>query len=281
MLKPNTLKQTLKPNTVKQALKRGEPVVGTMMSEIRSPGFIWMLANAGFDFVFIDMEHGTYDLATVSDMIKVARLAGIVPLVRVPGLAYHVIAPVLDAGAMGLMLPRVETREQAEEFVSYMKYPPVGVRGATQGRGHTDYGSAGPQELVSHMNEHTLAILQIERKLAVDNIDSLLSVPGVDVALIGPFDLTISLGEPSTSSPAVDAAIQAVVDSAGRHGLASGIHIADPAAVIGWHRRGMTMLACNSDLGFFASGAQQTVAALREGVGGEQAGGTAAESIQV
>ncbi len=267
----------LKANQVKQALRRGQPVLGTMMSEVRSPGFIWMLANAGFDFVFIDMEHGTYDLPNVADMIKVARLAGIVPLVRVPDLAYHVVAPVLDAGAMGLMLPRVETRAQVEQFVSFMKYPPAGVRGATVGRGHTDYASAAPQELVAHMNEHTLVILQIERTRAVADIDELLAVPGVDVALIGPFDLTISLGEQSTGAPAVAEAIQRVVDAARRHNVASGIHIGDPAVVLEWHRRGMTMLACGSDLGFFSAGAQQTLAALRQGAGDGRAAVGAAE----
>src|SRR5437016_4824611 len=150
----------LKPNKVKQALRRGEPVLGTMLSEARSPGFVWMLANAGFDFVFIDMEHGTYDLSTAADLIKVARLANIVPLVRVPDLAYHLAAAALDAGAMGLMLPRVERREQVEQFVSFIKYPPAGVRGASARRGHTDYGHAEPLELVRHMNEHTLVILQ-------------------------------------------------------------------------------------------------------------------------
>jgi 2-keto-3-deoxy-L-rhamnonate aldolase RhmA len=272
----------LKPNKVKQALKHGEPVVGTMMSEVRSPGFIWMLANTGFDFVFIDMEHGTYDLQTASDLIKVARLAGIIPLVRVPDLAYHLVAQALDAGAMGLMLPRVETREQVERFVSFMKYPPAGVRGGTSGRGHTDYGGAGPQELVAHMNEHTMAIVQIERKRAVDEIDSLLTVPGVDAALIGPFDLTISLGEPNATAPAVDEAIQQVVDAARRHGVASGIHSPDPATVLKWQRRGMTMLMCNSDLGFFSAGAQQTLGALREGIGVAHAGdGHPADSVQV
>ena len=272
----------LKANQVKQALQRGEPVVGTMMSEVRSPGFIWLLANAGFDFVFIDMEHGTYDLATVADMIKVARLANIVPLVRVPDLLYHLVAQALDAGAMGLMLPRVETREQVEQFVSFMKYPPVGVRGATQGRGHTDYGSVGAQELVRHMNEHTLAILQIERKVAIDNIDDLLSTPGVDVALIGPFDLAISLGAESTGALAVREAIQKVVDAAKRNGVASGIHIADPAVVLDWYSRGMRMLTCNSDLGFFNAGAQQTLATLRAGIGGDQAGSDQpSDSIQV
>ena len=256
----------LKENRVKLALQHGEAVTGTMVCEVTSPGFMWMLANTGFDFVFIDMEHGTFTLPIVADMIKVARLANLVPLVRVPDLAYHLVSTVMDAGAMGVMLPRVETREQAEQLVSYMKYPPVGVRGATSGRGHTDYAGAGPQELVSHMNANTMVILQIERKRAIDNIDELLSVPGVDAAVIGPFDLTISLGENSTSSPAVNEAIQKVVDSAKRNKIASGIHIADPAVVLDWHKRGMTMLACNTDLGFFNAGAKQTLSALRNGI---------------
>jgi 2-dehydro-3-deoxyglucarate aldolase/4-hydroxy-2-oxoheptanedioate aldolase len=271
----------LRPNKVKQALKRGEPVLGTMVSESSATGFIWTLANLGYDFVFIDMEHGAFALPQVADMIKIARLAGIVPLVRVPDLAYHLVANVLDAGAMGLMLPRVETREQVEQFVSFMKYPPLGVRGASSGRGHTDFTSATPQELVSHMNEHTLAILQIERKRAVEDIDALLSAPGVDVAVIGPFDLTISLGADSSSAPAVDEAIQVVVDAAARHGVASGIHIHDPAAVLSWHKRGMTMLACNSDLGFFSAGARQTLGILREGVGASKGGDPSAPGVHV
>ena len=257
----------LKENTVKQALKKGQPVIGTMITEAGSTGFVWMLANAGYDFVFIDMEHSTYGLQPVADMIKVARLAGLVPLVRVTDLAYNLIAPVLDAGAMGLMLPRVETRRQVEQLVSYMKYPPLGVRGATTGRGSTDYTGVGPQALVRHLNENTMVILQIERQAAVESIDDLLSVPGVDAAVIGPFDLTISLGEDSTDAPEVEASIQKVVEAAARHGVASGIHIADPAVVLKWSARGMTMLACNTDLGFFSAGAGQTLAALRAGTG--------------
>jgi 2-keto-3-deoxy-L-rhamnonate aldolase RhmA len=271
----------LRPNKVLQALKRGQPAIGTMMSEASATGFIWTLANLGYDFVFIDMEHSTFVLPQVAEMIKVARLAGIAPLVRVPDLAYHLVARALDAGAMGLMLPRVETRTQAEQFVSFMKYPPVGVRGASSGRGHTDYIGAAPQELVSHMNEQTLAILQIERKVAVEHIDDLLSVAGVDAAVIGPFDLTISLGAASVEAPEVEAAIQTVVDAAARHGMASGIDTRDPADLLRWHRRGMTLLACNSDLGFFSAGARQTLGVLREGLGAAADDYAAAPGVHV
>jgi 2-keto-3-deoxy-L-rhamnonate aldolase RhmA len=115
-----------------------------------------MLAHAGYDFVFIDMEHGVYDLGAVAEMIRVARLTGLTPLVRIPDLAYDLVARTLDAGAMGIMLPRVEIVEQAQTLVRYAKYPPEGVRGAAAGRGHTDYRGAAPRDLVRHMNEHTL-----------------------------------------------------------------------------------------------------------------------------
>jgi 2-keto-3-deoxy-L-rhamnonate aldolase RhmA len=269
----------LKTNTVKQALKRGEPVIGTMITEAGSTGFVWMLANLGYDFVFIDMEHSTYGLQATADMIKVARLANLVPLVRIPELSYGMLAPVLDAGAMGIMLPRVETRQQVEELVSYMKYPPYGVRGATAGRGSTDYSGASPQELVRHLNENTMVILQIEREIAVDNIDDLLSVPGVDAAVIGPFDLTISLGEDSMNAPRVNEAIGKVVEAAKRHQVASGIHIADPAVILKWRELGMTMLGCNTDLGFFTTGASKTLSALREGSG--RTAGQAVTNIHV
>ena len=257
----------LRANVVKQALQRGEPVIGTLLSEVRSPGFVWMVANAQFDFVFIDMEHSSNDLSTVSDLLKVARLAGIVPIVRVPDATYHVIGPVLDAGAMGLMLPRVETRDQVEAFVRSMKYPPLGERGGSTGHAATDYQAASPAELVNHMNEHTLAIIQIERQRAVENLDDLLSVPGVDVALVGPFDLAISLGEPSMSAPAVREAILQVIAAARRHGVAAGIHVGDVETALAWQALGMTMLSCNTDLGFFRTATEQTAAALRRGLG--------------
>lgn len=254
----------LRPNRVKQALKEGRTVYGTMLTESASTAYVMTLAHAGYDFVFIDMEHGAYDLGEAVAMIKVARLTDLVPLVRVPDLAYHLVARVLDAGAMGIMLPRVETVAQVREFVSYMKYPPVGVRGASAGRGHTDYQGAGPRELVDHMNEHTLVILQIERTEAIAHIDELFAVPGVDVGLIGPFDLTISLGAASMTAPEVDAAIAQVVAAARRAGVASGIHSGDPQQVVRWKQQGMTMLMSGSDNAFFSAGARQTLATMRQ-----------------
>ncbi len=251
-------------NHVKQALKSGQSVYGTMLVESASTAYVMMLAHAGYDFVFIDMEHGVYDLGEVAGMIRVARLAGLTPLVRIPDLAYDLVARALDAGAMGVMLPRVETVEQAQTLVRYVKYPPVGVRGAAAGRGHTDYRSAGPRDLVRHMNEHTLVVLQIERVEAVRCIDELFAVPEVDVGLIGPFDLTISLGAANVTDPEVEAAIAQVLEAAQRAGVACGIHSSDPREVAAWKQRGMTMLMSGSDAQFFNAGAHQALIAMQQ-----------------
>ncbi len=253
----------MRDNKVRAALKRGEPVIGTMVTEMRSPAIAWLLANAGFDFMFIDMEHGTYDLETVADMIKIARLAGIVPLVRVPDALYHLIARVLDAGAMGVMVPRVETRETVEQAVAALRYPPMGERGCSVGKGNNDYQSAPLWEFTRHANDNILAVMQIERKAAIDHIDELLSVPGVDVALIGPADLTLSLGAPGPQDPAVQAAIQKVVEAGKRHGVATGIHLRDVEQLKAWQARGMTMLTYSTEVEFIMSGARAGVSALR------------------
>ncbi|MBS1251550.1 MAG: 5-keto-4-deoxy-D-glucarate aldolase [Anaerolineales bacterium] len=253
----------MRDNLVKQALQRGEVVIGTMATEMRSPAIGLLFANAGFDFFFIDMEHGSYDIITVADLVKVARLAGICPIVRVPDPAYHLMSRPLDAGAQGLMIPRVETREVVEHIVRCVKYPPNGVRGCSISKGHNEYTGAPLAEFTQHANENVLVVLQIERRRAVEDIDELLSVPGVDVALIGPNDLAASLGTMDTQHPETEAAIQTVVDGAKRHGVAAGIHTRDVEVLRMWQERGMRMLTCSTDTDFIVQGARTAVKSLR------------------
>lgn len=251
-------------NKVKEALKENKPVYGTMIQEIRNPSIMLILANIGFDFVFIDTEHGSYDLETVADLCMTARLAGIVPLVRVPDPEYHLIARPLDQGAMGVMVPRVETVAQVERIVESCTYPPVGVRGCSISRGHNDFQSAPMHEFTQQKNEDVLVILQIERKRAIDDLDAVLSVPGVDVAFMGPNDLAISLGASGLDSPEVTEATQRVVEVAAAHGLASGTHVRNTDMIKTWRERGMRMLTCHSDIGLLSMAAKETLTAMRE-----------------
>ncbi len=254
----------LRENRVKRALKKGETVCGTMVNELRTSCIAQVLASAGLDFFMMDLEHGPFTLETVADIGQVARLAGIVPLVRVPDYAYPWLARPLDAGIMGLMVPRIESRAQVEGVVRAIKYPPMGRRGCAVTARQTEFGSAPVQEWLSWANAETLLIVQIEEKAAVEDIDGILSVPGVDVALIGPNDLSISLGVPGqTNHPLMQAAMQRVVDAAERHGVASGLHIRDLAALKAWQAKGMRFLMYSNDVGLLRQAAEQAAQAIR------------------
>jgi 2-dehydro-3-deoxyglucarate aldolase/4-hydroxy-2-oxoheptanedioate aldolase len=236
---------------LRQRLKRGETVIGTMVQEVRTPSIAQILKQVGFDFLMLDMEHGAFDLETAAEIIRAARLAGIPPLVRVAGPQYELIGRILDQGAIGVMLPRVESRAEVELLVQSIKYPPLGKRGMSSDAPHSGYDFKPLAEFVQMNNEDTIAIAQIERKAAIQGIDAILSVPGVDVALVGPEDLSVSLGlDEHDLQGRVNAAIEAMMAAAARHGVVSAIHMGSVEALQAWLRKGMSMAMYSSDLGF-------------------------------
>lgn len=246
----------MRENKVKRALKRGETVVGTMIQEVRSPAIAQILKVCGFDFFFIDMEHGPFSMESVADIIVAARLAEIAPFIRVPDLEYSLLSRPLDAGAQGLMVPRVDTPDQVRRMVSFMKYPPVGERGCAVTRGHSDYMAAPTKDFIEHANAESLVIVQIESGMAIDHIEEMVSIPGVDVALIGPNDLSISLGIPGQPThPKEVEAIDKMIAACEKHGVASGIHIANVDQLKGWMDKGMRFITYSSDLNFLLAGA--------------------------
>ena len=255
----------MRENRVKHALQRGETVFGTMVQEMRTPSIAQLLAIAGFDFFFIDMEHGAFSMETVADLIKIIRLSGMVPLVRVPDLAYHFIARCLDAGAQGIMVPRIETRDQVEAFVSYVKYPPLGVRGCSINKGHNDYKSEPLLPFVEKANRENLVILQIEREKAIEDLEDIFSVPGVDMGILGPNDLAVSYGIPEDlNHPRMVEAFQKVVDVGRKCQVHTGMHIANLDKLIEWREKGMTVITYNTDLGFIRSSAASGIAKLKQ-----------------
>jgi len=251
-------------NLLKKRLLSGETVIGTMVQELRTPAIAQILKQVGFDFFMIDMEHGAYSLETAADIIRVGRLLDMCPLVRVGSLEYFLIAQPLDQGAMGIMLPRIETRKEVEKLVELMKYPPWGKRGCSSDAPHAEYIFGDLTEFVNVNNEDTLVIAQIERKAAVEHIDDLLSIPGVDVALIGPEDLSVSLGIPGQNlHPMMVEAIDKVIQSAQRFKVVAGIHMGNLEALKKWMARGMRMIMYSSDLGFIMDAGSMGLAQLR------------------
>ena len=255
-------------NIVKQRVVNGETVVGTMINEVTTPAIAQIFKQVGFDFFMIDMEHGAFSLETAAHIIRVARMLDLCPVVRVRSPEYHLIAGALDQGAMGIMLPRVETRQDVETLVSCMKYPPVGIRGFSSDAAHSEYDFGPTEEFIEALNQDTLVIVQIERKVAVERLDELLSVPGVDVALIGPEDLSVSLGVPGqTNHPLVAEAMDQVVEACQRHGVAAGFHQMSAGPLLEWHARGMRFLMLSNDLGFLMESSAAGVRELKKGLG--------------
>jgi 2-keto-3-deoxy-L-rhamnonate aldolase RhmA len=254
----------MKPNALRTMLQEGKAAYGTMIQEVRTPAVGQIMALAGCDFVFFDMEHGPLSIETVADMVRVTRLAGLTPLVRVPDAVHHLMCRVLDLGAQGIMIPRVETRAQVEAIVESTHFPPLGSRGCSVDKGQNDFVPQNAWEFTEQANRENLIILQIERRQAVEQIDDLLSVPGVGAAVLGPNDLALSLGvRDADQLAALEEPIQHVLDACRARGLPCGIHIGNLEWLAEWQRRGMQILCYSSDLGFLRNGAASGIGWLR------------------
>ena len=183
-------------NPVKDKLARGERVYGTMLFEFATPGIAAIVAAAGAEFLLYDTEHSGLGIETIKSQLGYARGLDLVPIVRVTGPQYHTIAPVLDAGARGIMVPMVETAETALAIVAATRYPPDGVRGAAFGVAHDGYRPGAVADKIAQANAQILVIAMIETAKGIDNVEAIAAVPGVDLLWLGHFDLTNSLGIP-------------------------------------------------------------------------------------
>jgi 2-dehydro-3-deoxyglucarate aldolase/4-hydroxy-2-oxoheptanedioate aldolase len=236
---------------MKEKLKRGETVFGQLILELFTPGVAYMLANCGLDFVLFDMEHGRCDLALVADLINSARGAGIVPLVRVPDAGFCPLSRALDLGALGLMVPRVETGEQMRDIVSQLKYAPAGRRGVALGVAHDRYRPEGPS-FFGTANERTVVIALLETVRAFENLDDILSTPGLDVAWMGHYDLTVSMGIPAQfDHPRFLAAMDQLLASCQRHGIAPGFLPSGPAECVHWIGKGFRIISLGTDISVY------------------------------
>lgn len=254
----------MRPNKVKAALKNNQAVAGPIIGEMRSIGGVKLMALAGFDFLFLDMEHGMYSHETVGALVQMSLACDIVPIVRPTDTTYAHVARALDSGSQGVIIPRVESQQQAEDIISFGKYPPLGRRGAG-GDGRNGYERLTPLQAVETSNAESIFVLQIESREGVDNAEAIAAVEGVDVLLIGPQDLSVSLGvHGDFSHPTFLEAAQEVVNAAQKHGKASGMVEKDPNAFRRWHEMGMRFLVCDSDSNMLYKAASDDVKALNE-----------------
>jgi 2-keto-3-deoxy-L-rhamnonate aldolase RhmA len=186
----------MRSNPVRERLLAGGSAFGVMAFDFFTPGLAPVLAEAGAEFVLLDMEHSGVSIDTIKAQIAFAHGAGIVPMVRVPSCVYHLIAPVLDAGALGIMAPMIETRQQAEELAAACRYRPAGRRGLAFGIAHDHYAGGAAAMKMRAANDAILSIALIESARGVANAGEILSTPGIDLGWLGHYDLSDSLGCP-------------------------------------------------------------------------------------
>ncbi|MEZ4499763.1 MAG: aldolase/citrate lyase family protein [Thermomicrobiales bacterium] len=254
-------------NPVKAKLKAGGWVSGPIVEEIFSVGGVRVLANAGHDFLWFDTEHNMYNWETLLTVVQFARAIGITPLVRVTDLSYANVARALDTGALGVIIPRVDSREQVEAAVSYAKYPPLGRRGAG-GMARNAYLPRSAGDAIVWGNAETMVVVQIESPEGAAQAESFASVPGVDVLCVGPQDLSINMGIAGKfDDPTFIETIAGVARAAEKHGLAAGMVNRDASSFKLWHSIGCRFLVCNSDLSLIGQQATRDRATLDEMLG--------------
>jgi len=234
---------------VKTKLASGDVTFGTMVFEFFTPGLCQILHVAGASFVILDMEHSGVGIETIKAQIAFARGIGLVPMVRVPGCHYHLIATVLDAGALGIMVPMVETVEQARDIASWTRYRPEGVRGLAFSMAHDDYLGGEVADKMKVSNERVMAIALIETAKGIENAEAILAVPGIDVGWLGHFDLTDSMGIAGQfDHPRFVAAVSHLVSACNKAGKPAGFLAGNAEIARAWQAKGFRMLCLGTDI---------------------------------
>ena len=241
-------------------LANGETLIGTMVT-LPTPAVAEILADVGFDWLFIDGEHGPLE---TSDILAILQAVGdrIACVVRVPAAEEVPIKKVLDLGAAGIIAPQVNTADQAADVVRYARYAPAGARGVGLARAH-GYGMRFAEYLES-ANEQVAVIVQAEHAQAVENIESIVKVAGIDAVLLGPYDLSASLGKMGhIDDPAVTDAIDHVTETCRAAGMPLGFFGVTADAVRPYVDRGYTLIVVGVDTLLLGGAAKNLLSELR------------------
>ena len=257
----------MKENPVKAKILQGGVSLGTFVFEFNTTGIARIIAEAGAEFIVFDMEHTGWSVETIRGLMATVPRSTTIPMVRIPATEYHFVARVLDVGAMGIMVPMVETEAQAGTLVRAAKYPPVGRRGAAFGVAHDDYRGGDITTKMTDANEQGLLIAQIETARGVENVDAIAAVSGIDVLWIGHFDLTNSLGIPGQFDHAdFTVAVKRVVAACEKHGKVAGFMAADADHAKALLNQGFRILAYGGDLWIYQQALQSGIHAVREAI---------------
>ena len=260
---PNTPTSTIPPRgDLRRRVLAGEPAIGLFLS-LGSVVSAEIIARAGYDWALVDLEHG---MATETEVL--AQLAAIqssptAAITRVVSAERMRVGRILDLGAEGLMIPRLETAADMRETVRWMRYPPAGIRGVATGTRGAGYSTVGHAQM-RDLNDRILGVFQVESRAAVAAIDELAAIDGVDVLFVGPADLSHDMGIPGEfADPGFVAALDHVAATAKAHGKAAGILVREAAEVAGYRARGFAFIGIGSDAGMIMTRARSQLAEAR------------------
>lgn len=239
----------MRKNPLNQLWADRKPAFGTWATVVHHPRFMKLLAVSGLDFVIIEMEHSDFSMSQVGTMCLVAREAGIVPIVRPAGITPHDYTRPLDAGAMGLLLPCIDTAAQLESIMVATKFYPRGKRILNFRGPHTDYERlTQPIAQIAEMNAENITVAMIETQVGLDNLDAICQVQGLSAIMVGPDDLSQDLGIPGEMQhPRMLAAIEQVIATCERHDVPWGFSAQDQTTAAKWIERGIRWMPFSND----------------------------------
>src|SRR3989449_3114216 len=251
--------------TVRERLAAGQLALGMALRQARTVDIGRVLAACGFDFAFIDMEHNTMGVDTAAQIALACHDAGVTPLVRVPGYEHYLATRLLDAGAMGIVFPHVDTPEQARQLVGNCKYPPLGHRSLGGPMAQLGFRPYPRAESTAAVNTETLLVMMLETPGAIENAEAIAAVPGVDVLLIGTNDLTLEMGIAGKYDDLeVVRAYDTVIAACKKHGKYPGMGgIYDHPTMEKYVKMGARFILCGSDISFLMAGGQARAEFLR------------------
>ncbi len=252
-------------NPARERLEQGELSLGIGLRQARTVDTAIAMATCGYDWLFIDLEHGTMPLDTAVQIAVAAQTADITPLVRVPSRQYAMATRALDGGALGIVMPHVDTAEEAERVVDHFKYPPLGHRSVAGGMACFGFRPVPLSEATQILNAQTLVVVMLETPQAIANAEAIAVVPGVDVLLIGTNDLAMEMGCPGEfGHPEIAQAYRRVIAACRRHGKFPGMGgVYTEPLMTQYIALGMRMILAGNDLGMMMAGATQRANFLR------------------
>lgn len=258
---------------LREKIASGKPVIGQFLVEFSGSAIVNVLAQAGFDFLMIDCEHGNYALRDVETMLETGWNANICMLVRTADATRSLITKALDAGAAGIVVPAIDSLEQVRAAVRASKYKPIGRRGVHLFRGHTRHRPVEPQRFMDQANRDLLTFIQIELVKAVEVAEEIAATDGVDGLYIGPGDLSADLGIAGQwDAPEMNQVIEQVVSACRKYQKIVGCHADDIIAMPRLRDMGIQMFGFVCDIGMYATVAAESVQHFRRAMSTEQPG---------